>query len=79
MVIVPPFISIVGVYDFDFAPALIPSSVAVILISPPFNWIYVPSIPSLELVVIVPSSIWMIVVACIASSEAVIFNVPPAI
>jgi hypothetical protein len=54
----------------DFAAALMPSSEALIVISPPLISTSVPSMPSEALMVKVPPSISQIVVAWMPSSSA---------
>ena len=75
----PPLNSTVGVELLDFCAALIPSSLASMVILPPLILMYVPSMPSAALALIVPPSIVTVVIAWIPSSPAVTFSVPPFI
>ena len=79
MVTFPSLSSKRGSYADDLLAALMPSSVALIFILPPFICIAVPSIASAAVRSKVPSSIFTIVVACRASSDAFILILPPLI
>ena len=79
IVMFPPLISRVGVLISDFREALIPSSAALMLISPSLTRITVASRHSLPSNVKVPPSICVMVVAWIASSAACMSSVPPEI
>ncbi len=76
-VTVPPVISTVGVCTEDLRAALIPSSVAWIVMSPPLIRIYVASIPSRAVRSSVPPAISAFSFAWTASSPLRIEKSPP--